>query len=207
MKFTLVAEHQPPLITAIVARRQTTHVTAYHRSSLAISCHSWAVVSPLTSADTTTVRPKKAKMYSGRAGRPIMRVMLGKSSTVMSMHSNKFRPHTIKVIKIAVVSLALVRFIDTKIQVTCSRKRKSEYHLVSTSGMVKLARNFLNFSLMNAPIAPHQAPLQQEALLTLDHACFITASETRNELHMVRSLSRNLALKALPVPVMMERRE
>lgn len=58
------------------------------------------------------------------------------------MHNNKFNPQTINVIKIAVVSLAFVMFIDTKIQVTWRRKRLKAKYFVRMSGIVKLAMNF-----------------------------------------------------------------
>jgi hypothetical protein len=57
--------------------------------SLTISFQSCREVFPFTIAVTTTVAPRKAKIYSGRAGRPMRMVMEGQSSTVMSMHCHE----------------------------------------------------------------------------------------------------------------------
>jgi hypothetical protein len=88
-----------------------------------------------------TVQPKKAKTYSGRAGRPIMSVMLGQRRTVISMHcgnekieeeqftKSKFKPHTTSVMKIEVVSPTLVTLTDTKMQVTYSDPLRNKKRL------------------------------------------------------------------------------
>jgi hypothetical protein len=58
---------------------------------LTISVQSFMEESPWTRAETTTVNPRKAKTYSGRAGRPMIRVTLGHSRTVMSRHCRGVR--------------------------------------------------------------------------------------------------------------------
>lgn len=83
-----------------------------------------------------TVHPKKAKIYSGLAGRPIIRVMLGHNKTVISMQRSKFKPHTTRVMKMEVVSPTLVTLTETNMQVTCRENKKRAHHLVKTSGML-----------------------------------------------------------------------